>query len=188
MQIFATSLKNIEIELVKKTKSITNLKSVISSEYHDFLNVFSKKLVDVFLSHRKHDYTIELKSEIEKSNYALLYNMSEDELLLKKKYLEENLKKKFLTTSSVFFAFSILFAKKSEKELRLCVDYRKLNVIIKKNRYLILLINELMTRLAKAKFMTKIDIRHAFNRIRMRIEKDENLITFRTKFLNFINI
>ena len=39
-----------------------------------------------------------------------------------------------------------------------------------------------MTRLAKTKFMTKINIRHAFNRIRMRIEKDENLITFRIRF------
>ena len=133
MQIFATFLKNIEIELAKKTKSITNSKSIVSSEYHDFLNVFSKKLVDVFSLHRKHDHTIKLKSEIEELSYVSLYNMSEDELLLMKKYLEENMKKRFLTTSSAFFASPILFAKKSERELRLCVNYRKLNDIIKKN-------------------------------------------------------
>ena len=114
-KIFATSLKDIEIELAKKTKSITNSKSIVSSEYHDFLNVFSKKLVDVFSSHRKHDHIIELESEIEESSYVFLYNMSENKLLLMKKYLEENLKKRFLTTSSVFFAFSILFAKSQRK-------------------------------------------------------------------------
>ena len=133
MQIFATFVKNIKIKLVKKTKLIIDLKLMISSEYHDFLNVFSKKLVDVLSSHRKHDHTIKLKLEIEELSYAFLYNMSEDELLLIKKYLEENLKQRFLTISSVSFVFSILFAKKSEKELRLCVDYRKLNVIIRKN-------------------------------------------------------
>jgi hypothetical protein len=57
-----------------------------------------------------------------------------------------------------------------------------LNAIIKKNRYSILLIAETIARLSKAKWMTKINIRHAFNRIRMHSKENEDLITFRTKY------
>jgi hypothetical protein len=57
-----------------------------------------------------------------------------------------------------------------------------LNAIIKKNQYSILLIAETIARLSKAKWMIKINIRHAFNRIRMHFKEDENLITFRIKY------
>jgi hypothetical protein len=57
-----------------------------------------------------------------------------------------------------------------------------LNAIIKKNRYSISLIAETIVRLSKAKWMIKIDIRHAFNRIRMHFKENEDLITFRTKY------
>jgi hypothetical protein len=57
-----------------------------------------------------------------------------------------------------------------------------LNAITKKNRYSISLIAETIVRLSKAKWMIKINIRHAFNRIRMHFKKNENLITFRIKY------
>ena len=41
----------------------------------------------------------------------------------------------------------MLFIKKSNKELRFCVNYRKLNVIIKRNRYFISLIDEILIRI-----------------------------------------
>jgi ADP-heptose:LPS heptosyltransferase len=62
------------------------------------------------------------------------------------------------------------------------VNYRKLNEIIKKNRYSISFIAETIVRLSKAKWMIKINIRHAFNRIRMHFKENENLITFRIKY------
>jgi hypothetical protein len=57
-----------------------------------------------------------------------------------------------------------------------------LNAITKKNRYSISLIAEIIARLSKTKWMIKIDIRHAFNRIRMHFKENENLITFRIKY------
>jgi hypothetical protein len=57
-----------------------------------------------------------------------------------------------------------------------------LNAIIKKNRYSISLIAEIIVRLSKAKWMIKINIRHAFNRIRMHFKENEDLITFRIKY------
>ncbi len=62
------------------------------------------------------------------------------------------------------------------------MNYRKLNAITKKNRYSILFIAKTIARLSKAKWMIKIDIRHAFNRIRMHFKENKNLITFRIKY------
>ncbi len=99
-----------------------------------------------------------------------------------KKYLQKHLNKDFIESSTALYASLILFAKKLDEDLRFCVNYRKLNVITKKNRYFISLIVETIARLFKVKWMTKIDIRHAFNRIRMHSKEDENLITFRIKY------
>jgi hypothetical protein len=125
---------------------------VISSEYHDFLDVFSKEKADILSSHRKHDHRIELEKDHEFDHeYASLYNLSEEELLLVKKYLKEHLNKEFIEFSTVSYVSLILFAKKSDDELRFCVDYKKLNAIIKKNRYSISLIAETIARLFKTK-------------------------------------
>ncbi len=127
-------------------------KSVMSSEYHDFLDVFFKKKTDILSSHRKHDHRIELEKDHESEHeYALLYNLSKDELLLMKKYLKKHFDKEFIELSTTSYASLILFAKKSDDELRFCVNYHKLNAIIKKNRYSIFFIAETIVRLSKAK-------------------------------------
>jgi hypothetical protein len=114
--------------------------------------VFFKKKADILSSHRKHDHRIESKTDKEeKHDYASLYNLSEEELQLIKKYLKEHLNKEFIESSTTSYVSLILFAKKSNDELRFCVDYRKLNAIIKKNRYSIFLIAETIVRLSKTK-------------------------------------
>jgi hypothetical protein len=146
-------MKNLKIQLKKQdNNTIINLKSLMSFEYHDFLNVFFKKKVDILSFHKKHDHRIKLKKDHEsKHEYASLYNLSENELLLIKKYLKKHLNKNFIESSIAFYASSILFVKKSDDELRFCVDYRKLNAIIKKNKCSIFLIVETIARLFKTK-------------------------------------
>jgi hypothetical protein len=125
---------------------------MISSEYHDFLDVFSKEKANILSSHKKHDHCIKLEKDHEFDHeYASLYNLSEEELQLMKKYLKEHLNKNFIELSTAFYASFVLFAKKSKNELRFCVNYRKLNAIIKKNRYSILFIVKIIARLSKAK-------------------------------------
>jgi hypothetical protein len=144
-------MKDLNIQLKKQeSKKVIDSKSVISMKYHDFLNVFSKEKADILLSHRKHDHRIKLKKD-KTHKYAFLYNMSEEELLLIKKYFQEHLNKNFIELSIVLYAFLILFAKKLDEEFRFCVNYRKLNVITKKNRYFISLIVEIIARLFKAR-------------------------------------
>ncbi len=107
--------------------------------------------------------------------------MSTHKLQKIKKYLEENLKKKFITLSKASFASSILFVEKKDDSLRFCVNYRKLNALIKRDRYSILLIDEVLARIQDSKYLTRLDIIIAFNKLRMSIES-ENLITFVTFF------
>ncbi len=71
--------------------------------------------------------------------------MSSYKLQKIKEYLEKNLKKKFITLSKASFALLILFVKKKDDSLLFYVNYQKLNALIKRNRYSILLINEVLT-------------------------------------------
>ncbi len=125
VEIFAVFMKNLKIQLKKQERNVViDSKSVILSEYHDFLNVFFKKKTDILSSHKKHDHRIELLFEKKEDHeYASVYNLSKDELQLIKKYLKEHLNKNFIELSTTFYASSILFAKKSSEELRFCVDY-----------------------------------------------------------------
>jgi hypothetical protein len=103
VKIFVVFMKNLKIQLKKQdNNTMINFKSVMSFEYHDFLNVFFKEKANILSSHRKHDHRIKLEKDHEsKHEYASLYNLSEEELQLMKKYLKEHLNKKFIESSTV---------------------------------------------------------------------------------------
>jgi hypothetical protein len=77
-----------------------------------------------------------------------------------------------------------LFVKKKDGSLRMYVDYRGLNKVIKKNHYLLPLISGLLEQLGSAKIFTKIDLRGAYNLVRVK-EGDEWKTTFRTRYGHF---
>ncbi len=114
--------------------------------------------------------------------YTLLYKMFEKELKIVKKYLENNLEKRFIIASRSSFVSSIMFMKKTDESLRFCVDYRKLNQLIKKNRYSLSLIDETLAHLDKAKYFTKLDIRQTSHRIKIANAEFEDLAIFRIRF------
>ena len=107
--------------------------------------------------------------------------MFKNELLVFEKYFKKNLYKKFIKFNKFDCSSFVLFVKKFEKNLRFCVDYRKLNAIIKKNRYSLFLIQKTLDRLCKIKYFIKIDIMIAFNRLKMSFE-NEKYIVFKTRF------
>jgi hypothetical protein len=78
-----------------------------------------------------------------------------------------------------------MFVKKLGKRIRLCINYRLLNIIIKKDYYLILLIKETMANIAGYKIITKLNIQKAFNKIRIITPEDKDLLTFCTLFNNY---
>jgi hypothetical protein len=82
-------------------------------------------------------------------------------------YLKDNLAKGFIRPSSSSAGAPILFVKKSDGSLRLCVDYRGINKITIKNWYPLTLIQENLDRLKHANNFSKIDLRGAYNLIRI---------------------
>ena len=112
-----------------------------------------------------------------------MYSMFYHKLLKLKKYFDENLKKSFITINSTFFVFFVLFVTKFNDSFRFCVDYRKFNVIIKRNKYSIFLIEKTLIKIIDFKYFIKLNIIVAFNKFRMNLNS-ENFITF-IIFLNF---
>ena len=106
-----------------------------------------------------------------------IYSISEHKFEQVKKYLNEHLKKEFIVSKYASFASLILFIEKSNKKLRFYVDYKKLNVIIKRNRYFISLINEILIRIQDYKYLIRLNIIIVFNKLRMH-SNNENFITF----------
>ncbi len=181
VSLFSVILKNVEKHLKKHSKSDTVMRDVLSSEYHEFLDVFDKKAFNTFVSHRSYDHKIVLKKNAI-FEYTFLYKMFEEELKIVKKYLENNLEKKFIIASRSSFVSSVMFMKKTNESLRFCVDYKKLNQLTKKNRYSLSLIDEILTHLEKTKYFTKLNIRQIFHRIRITDVESKDFITFRIRF------
>jgi hypothetical protein len=110
-----------------------------------------------------------------------LYGISREELLVLRKTLTDLLNKGWIWASSLTAEAPILFVKKPEGGFRFYVNYRALNAIIFQDRYFFPLIRETLKRLAKARYYTKMNVRAAFYRLRIK-KGDEWKIAFCTKF------
>ena len=97
--------------------------------------------------------------------------MSRDKLLVLQKYLKEHLFKSFIQVSSFSAAFSVIFIKKSEGGLHLCVNYCDLNNLTVKNHYSLLLIRETLNLLTLSVIFTKLDIIVNFNKLQIAEEE-----------------
>jgi hypothetical protein len=159
------------------------LKRVLPKKYREFADVFSKKASNQLLPHCTHNHKIQLENadSLNDIGYSPLYYYSAVKLEEVKRYITENLDKGFIDTSQAPFASSILFIKKKDGSLRFCINYRKLNNLTCKDRYLLPLISKTLAYIARAKIFTKLDIRQAFHRIRMSPESEE-LTTFQTRY------
>ena len=154
--------------------------SHIPACYHDFADVFSKAKANVLPPHRPYDHTIDLDPE-STIPYGPIYRLSEIELAALRNFIEEYTAKGFIRPSKSPAGAPILFVKKKDGSLRLCVDYRSLNKITRKDRYPLPRIDELLDRLRSAYIFTKLDLRSGYNLVRMR-EGDEWKTAFRTRY------
>jgi hypothetical protein len=139
----------------------------IPIQYHDFKDVFEKKNANILPEHCPYDFVIELQEGIQLP-FGPINNLSQTELVALHEYIDKNLSKKFIRHSKSPAKTPILFVKKKDGSLRMCVDYRGINKIIKKNRYPLPLISGLLEQLGSAKIFTKIDLRGAYNLIQVK--------------------
>jgi hypothetical protein len=179
LKIFKPSLYDIDKAIKMKDVKEKPLEEVIPQEYHEFLPLFSKVLADRLPPHRSNiDHEVCLW-EGETPSWGPLYKMSRDELVVMREWLEENMTKGFIRQSSSPYATPCLFAQKPDGGLRFCIDYRDISSKTIKNRYPLPLIQGTLNMLARARIFTKLDVRGAYNLVRIK-EGDEHKLAFRT--------
>ena len=117
------------------------------------------------LSH--HVHTIKLEDGVALP-YGPIYPLAERELVVLREYLDDMLAQDWIQPSRSPTSAPILFVPKKGGKLRLCVDYRALNRITKKNRAPLLLIREILDQLSKAKVYTKLDLKDTYYQVHIK--------------------
>jgi len=154
--------------------------SSIPEEYHKYANVFNKERADTLPEHRSYNLKIDLEDGAEPP-LSRMYSLSQTEVQALHEFLDENLHIRFIRPSKVGHSAPILFIKKKDGSLRLCIDFRGLNCLMKKDRYPLPLISDFLDVPGKACIYTKIDLRHAYHLIQI-AEGDKAKTTFRTRY------
>ena len=113
--------------------------------------------------------------------FCPIYSLNRVELVTLREWIKENLDKGFIRSSSSPVAVPVLFAKKADGSLRLCVDYRRLNEGTIKNRYPLTLLHDTSLHLQKAKYYIKLDVCRAYNLIWI-ADVEEWKTAFRTRY------
>ncbi len=117
-------------------------------KYADFVDVLSPKLaIEFFKYTRINNHAIELVDDWQ-SSYGFIYSLGLVELETLKAYIKNNLANQFIRPFKFPTKASILFDKKPNGSLKLCVEYRGLNNLTIKNQYFLLLVGELLDRLS----------------------------------------
>ena len=145
----------------------------------EFPDVFPEELPGIPLE-REVDLSIEImKATVPMSRE--LYKMALTEMKELKSQLQELLDKGFIRPSVSPWGAPVLFVKKKDDTLRMCIDYRQINKVIVKNKYPLPRIGDLFYKLKGAGVFSKIDLRSGYYQLRVK-EVDVPKIAFRTRY------
>lgn len=154
--------------------------SRLPKEYSDLREVLLAQDINSLPRRGQYDCGIELKPEAVLPD-SKQYSLSSAELERLRKELDENLSKGFIRESKSKCASPVFFVSKKDGSKRLVVDYRILNQATVKNMNKPPLIKEILDRLCGATMFTKLDLRSAYNLIRIK-EGDEWKTAFQTRY------
>jgi hypothetical protein len=135
---------------------------------HEYLDVFPYDLPGM-----PPDRAIEFKIELQPSTvpiYKWPYPMASNELIELKTQLQELLDKGYIRPICSPRGCPALFVKKKDKMMRMCIDYRPLNAVTMKNKYLLPRIDLLFDQLIGAQVFSKIDLRLGYHQIKIHKE------------------
>ena len=156
----------------------------VPSEYADFADIFSLKLAVELPKHTGiNNHAIKLVDDWQPP-YGPIYSLRPVELETLKTYIKNNLANGFIRPSKSPAGAPIIFDKKLDGSLRLCVDYRGLNNLTIKNRYPLPLVGESLNRLGRARCFTQLDLTNAYHWMQIR-EGDKWKTAFRTRYGHF---
>ncbi|GKC61183.1 putative reverse transcriptase domain-containing protein [Tanacetum coccineum] len=112
------------------------------------------------------------------------YRLAPSEMLELSNQLKELQEKGFIRPSHSPWGAPVLFVKKKDGSMRMCIDYRELNKLTIKNRYPLPRIDDLFDQLQGACCFSKIDLRSGYHQLRVR-EEDIPKTAFRTRYGHF---
>ena len=149
---------------------------------YEYADVFPYELPGL-PPHRDVDFGIELHPDTSPISMTQ-HRMAPVELQELRVQSQELLDKGFIRPSTSPWGAPVLFAKKKDKTLRLCIDYQQLNRVMIKNRYSLPRINDLFDRLRGARVYSKIDLRTGYHQLRVR-DMDIPKTAFSTRYGHF---
>src|SRR5258707_6212472 len=155
---FVISTTNLNPSQVTATKILDN----ILAKYHKFRDIFSGEKVGTLAPHRPYDLQINVE-EGAKPIHGPIYSLSPPELTALQEFLEEHTRNGFIHPSKSPWGSPVLFIKKKDGSLCLCMDFRALNRVTEKDRYSLPLILDLLTSPAPTRIYSKIDLKHAYH-------------------------
>ncbi len=150
----------------------------LPSVYNNLIVAFSKAKASQLPPHRSSDCAIDLLPNAVPPR-GRIFPLSQPESKAMNHYIQEELTKGFIRPSTSPASAGFFFVKKKGGDLRPCIDYRGLNEITVKFRYPLPLVPSALEQLRSAQFFTKLDLRCAYNLIRIR-EGDEWKTAFST--------
>ncbi|GKB51764.1 putative reverse transcriptase domain-containing protein [Tanacetum coccineum] len=109
------------------------------------------------------------------------YRLAPSEMKELSEQLKELSDKGFIRPSSSPWGAPVLFVKKKDGSLRMCIDYRELNKLTVKNRYPLPRIDDLFDQLQGSSVYSKIDLRSGYHQLKVR-EEDISKTAFRTRY------
>jgi hypothetical protein len=134
----------------------------------EFPDVFSEDLPEL-PSEREVEFTIDLVPEIGPISKAP-YRMAPVELKELKEQLQDLLGKGFIWPNASLWGAPVLFVKKKDGSMRLCIDYRELNKVTIRNKYPLPRIDDLFDQLRGSEVFSKIDLRSGYHQLRVKEE------------------
>lgn len=155
----------------------------LPTRYEDFADICSEESAKTMPEHSEIDHKIELEDGASPP-WGPIYPLSHAELEVLRNYLDDMLERGWIRPSTSPAGAPILFVPKKGGKLRLCVDYRALNRLTRKDRTPLPLIGEILDRLSESSVFTKLDLKDAYHRLRIR-EGDEWKTAFRTRYGHF---
>jgi Reverse transcriptase (RNA-dependent DNA polymerase) len=162
---------------------LDKVRANVPEDYHNYVDVFTKAWVDTLAPHRSDDLKISLK-EGTLPPLGPIYSLSASKLAALREFIDGHLAIGFIRPSRSPHGAPVLFVCKKDGSLRLCVDFRGLNKISRKDRYLLPLISDLLDAPNKAHIYSKIDLRHTYHLVRI-ADGDEWKTAFRTCYGSF---
>ena len=96
----------------------------------------------------------------EKLATGFIYNTNEKETKVFQVYIKRNLKKGYIRHSKSKITQPVMFVPKKNGELKMCVDYKRINAVTVKNKYPFPLMADMRTRLRDARYFTILDLRN----------------------------